>query len=150
MKYTVTYSCGHTGTVQLYGKTEERERKIKYYEEYGLCPECYKKQKQEEKEKLEQKSRFEEMLAAQILFKKQHGKELQKQKEREAKLADLLKEEPDLIKGKRWNQKIYGKSGNYSIYPDGEKVNISDEEAEELKKYLKDFREKMKEEAGID
>lgn len=45
MKYTVTYSCGHTGTVQLYGKTEERERKIKYYEEYGLCPECYKKQK---------------------------------------------------------------------------------------------------------
>ena len=44
MKYTLTYSCGHTGTVQLYGKTEERERKIKYYEEYGLCPECYKKQ----------------------------------------------------------------------------------------------------------
>ena len=35
MKYTLTYSCGHTGTVQLYGKTEERERKIKYYEEYG-------------------------------------------------------------------------------------------------------------------
>lgn len=28
----------------------------------------------EEKEKLKQKSRFEEMLAAQILFKKQHGK----------------------------------------------------------------------------
>lgn len=52
MKYTVTYSCGHTGTVQLYGKTEERERKIKYYEEYGLCPECYKKQKQEENEKM--------------------------------------------------------------------------------------------------
>lgn len=81
------------------------------------------------------------------LFKKQHGKELQKQQEQEEKLEDLLKEEPDLIKGKRWNQKIYGKSGNYSIYPDGEKVNISDEEAE---KYLKDFREKMKEEAGID
>lgn len=84
------------------------------------------------------------------LFKKQHGKELQKQQEQEEKLEDLLKEEPDLIKGKRWNQKIYGKSGNYSIYPDGEKVNISDEEAEELKKYLKDFREKMKEEARID
>lgn len=193
MKYEVTYSCGHTGTVQLYGKTDERERKISYYKEYGLCSECYKKQKQgenekmglvlcstveyelsgkgeiqvrlsfrgdtkphkeeikalgyrwtvlddtqilsttrpemgwvkivpyecleeekgkafsigareatmEEKEKLKQKSRFEEMLAAQILFKKQHGKKLQKQKEREAKLADLLKEEPDFIKGKR-------------------------------------------------
>ena len=233
MKYTVTYSCGHTGTVQLYGKTEERERKIKYYEEYGLCPECYKKQKQEEnekmglllcstieyelsrkgeiqvrlsfrgdtklhkdeikalgyrwtvlddtqilstarpemgwakivpyecmkeekekalsigareatmeeKEKLVQKNKFEEMLAAQILFKKQHGKELQKQQEQEEKLTDLLKEEPDLIKGKRWNQKIYGKAGNYSIYPDGEKINISDEQAETLKDYLKKLKE---------
>lgn len=233
MKYTVTYSCGHTGTVQLYGKTEERERKIKYYEEYGLCPECYKKQKQEEnekmglvlcstieyelsrkgeiqvrlsfrgdtklhkneikalgyrwtvlddtqilstarpkmgwakivpyecmkeekekalsigareatmeeKEKLMQKNKFEEMLAAQILFKKQHGKELQKQQEQEEKLTDLLKEEPDFIKGKRWNQKIYGKAGNYSIYPDGEKINISDEQAETLKDYLKKLKE---------
>lgn len=233
MKYTVTYSCGHTGTVQLYGKTEERERKIKYYEEYGLCPECYKKQKQEEnekmglvlcstieyelsrkgeiqvqlsfrgdtkphkdeikalgyrwtvlddtqilstarpemgwakivpyecmkeekekalsigareatmeeKEKLVQKNKFEEMLAAQILFKKQHGKELQKQQEQEEKLTDLLKEEPDFIKGKRWNQKIYGKAGNYSIYPDGEKINISDEQAETLKDYLKKLKE---------
>lgn len=235
MKYEVTYSCGHTGTVQLYGKTEERERKIKYYKEYGLCPECYKKQKQEEnekmglvlcsaveyelsnkgeiqvrlsfrgdtkphkeeikalgyrwtvlddtqilsttrpemgwvkivpyeyecleeekekafsigareatmdeKEKLMQKNRFEEMLAAQLLFKKQHGKELQKQKEQEEKLANLQKEEPDLIKGKRWNQKIYGKTGNYSIYPDGEKINISDEQAETLKDYLKKLKE---------
>lgn len=231
MKYTVTYSCGHTGTVQLYGKTEERERKIKYYEEYGLCPECYKKQKQEEnekmglvlcstieyelsrkgeiqvrlsfrgdtklhkneikalgyrwtvlddtqilstarpkmgwakivpyecmkeekekalsigareatmEEKLMQKNKFEEMLAAQILFKKQHGKELQKQQEQEEKLTDLLKEEPDFIKGKRWNQKIYGKAGNYSIYPDGEKINISDEQAETLKDYLKKLKE---------
>lgn len=233
MKYTVTYSCGHTGTVQLYGKTEERERKIKYYEEYGLCPECYKKQKQEEnekmglvlcstieyelsrkgeiqvrlsfrgdtkphkeeikalgyrwtvlddtqilstarpemgwakivpyecmkeekekalsigareatmeeKEKLVQKNRFEEMLAAQILFKKEHGKELQKQQEQEEKLTDLLKEEPDFIKGRRWNQKIYGKAGNYSIYPDGEKINISDEQAEALKNYLKKLKQ---------
>lgn len=84
------------------------------------------------------------------LFKKQHGKELQKQQEQEEKLEDLLKEEPDFIKGKRWNQKIYVKAGNYSIYPNEEKVNISDEEAEKLKKYLKNFREKIKEEAGID
>ena len=50
-KYNITYSCGHEGTVQLFGKSEERERKIKYYEEFGLCTECYKKQKQEENEK---------------------------------------------------------------------------------------------------
>ena len=51
-KYNITYSCGHEGTVQLFGKSEERERKIKYYEEFGLCAECYKKQKQEENAKL--------------------------------------------------------------------------------------------------
>ena len=38
-KYNITYSCGHEGTVQLFGKSEERERKIKYYEEFGLCTE---------------------------------------------------------------------------------------------------------------
>ena len=32
MKYDVTYSCGHTGTVELYGKTSERESKIRWYE----------------------------------------------------------------------------------------------------------------------
>ena len=37
MKYEVTFSCGHTGTVQLHGKGDERERKIRYYEEYGVC-----------------------------------------------------------------------------------------------------------------
>ncbi len=26
-KYNITYSCGHEGTVQLFGKSEERERK---------------------------------------------------------------------------------------------------------------------------
>lgn len=26
MKYEVTFSCGHTGTVQLYGKGDEREK----------------------------------------------------------------------------------------------------------------------------
>lgn len=31
MKYEVTFSCGHTGTVQLYGKGDERERKIRYF-----------------------------------------------------------------------------------------------------------------------
>lgn len=45
MKYDVTFSCGHTSTVDLVGKYADRERKIKYYEESGLCPECYKAQK---------------------------------------------------------------------------------------------------------
>ena len=47
MKYDITYSCGHAGTVELYGKTSERESKIRWYETTAVCPECYKKQQQE-------------------------------------------------------------------------------------------------------
>lgn len=49
MKYDVTFSCGHTEEIQIYGKAEERERKIKYFGKSGLCPECYKKKMNEEK-----------------------------------------------------------------------------------------------------
>ncbi len=52
MKYDVTYSCGHEGVVQLYGKGSERERKIEWYESCGLCPECYKAHMREEEAKL--------------------------------------------------------------------------------------------------
>lgn len=45
MKYDVKFSCGHTCTVELFGKTSDRERKIKWYEECAVCPECYKEQK---------------------------------------------------------------------------------------------------------
>lgn len=45
MKYEVTFSCGHTETIELFGKTADRERKIAYYEKYGVCSECYKEQK---------------------------------------------------------------------------------------------------------
>ena len=47
MKDYVTFSCGHTGEVQLFGSNKDRERKIKWYEESALCPECYKKQQEE-------------------------------------------------------------------------------------------------------
>lgn len=41
MKYQVTYSCGHTDMVDLGGKNAERERRLKWLAECGLCPECY-------------------------------------------------------------------------------------------------------------
>lgn len=44
MKYDVTYSCGHDGVVSLLGKGAERERKLAWYADCGLCPECYKAQ----------------------------------------------------------------------------------------------------------
>lgn len=41
-KYDVTYSCGHTDVVQLYGKNADRERELRKMSS-RLCPDCYKK-----------------------------------------------------------------------------------------------------------
>ena len=49
-KYTVLMSCGHEDTVDLFGKTADRERKIEYYKSSGLCKECYKKKMEKQTE----------------------------------------------------------------------------------------------------
>ena len=218
-KYTILMSCGHEDTIELFGKTADRERKIEYFKSSGLCKECYKKQMQQKEEaeglifnatvlpyiddddgnillnvwfsgntkpyKDDIKSlggyRWSERESADDFFsvnkppmcwskiiKLDDIKEevtkatsigadnvisdsglfamvhyqiaLEKQKEWREKKDKIAKIEkpscPPVIKGHKWNQKIYGKSGNYSIYPDGEKVSITDEEAEEIKLYL--------------
>lgn len=38
-KYTITYKCGHTAEIQLFGPYAERESKINYYKTID-CPEC--------------------------------------------------------------------------------------------------------------
>jgi hypothetical protein len=48
MKYDVNFSCGHTETIELFGKNTERKRKIEYFEQYGMCSTCYKAQKEAE------------------------------------------------------------------------------------------------------
>lgn len=70
-------------------------------------------------------------------------------KEAQAKIEEqfpqITKPEcPDILKGCRWNKKIYGRSGNYSIYPNGDKTVITDEQAAEIKKYLSDCEEYQK------
>ena len=40
-KYTITYKCGHEGTVNLYGPYDERDRKIAWLETQD-CPHCQK------------------------------------------------------------------------------------------------------------
>ena len=62
----------------------------------------------------------------------------------EEKLRSLCPVEPDVIRGKYWNEKVYGKAGRYSIYPDSKRFEISDEEATALKKYLSDRAEYRK------
>jgi hypothetical protein len=51
MKYDVKFSCGHTQTVELFGAGAERERKIAYYERFGMCSECFAKMQAEAIEK---------------------------------------------------------------------------------------------------
>lgn len=46
----IKFSCGHEGSVQLYGSGAERERKKWYYENRGLCPECLEKKREADRE----------------------------------------------------------------------------------------------------
>ncbi len=225
MKYTIKMSCGHEETVELIGPGKERERKLAYYENFGLCKECYKR-KMEEKENseglyfnasflpyvdedtgkmllfvwfsgntrpakeaikgiggyrwtdreaaddwykpLSQKCwgktidvdqlEDEAMKAAEIgaesvipdqgLFALAHyeiAKKVQKEWQDFHEKIDAIPkpEKPDILKGHKWNGTIYGRKGYYSIYPDGDKVNITDEQADEIKKYL-DAKEEYK------
>jgi hypothetical protein len=72
-----------------------------------------------------------------------------KDKEITEKISEIKKPSaPDVLAGHKWNQKIYGKSGNYSVYPDGEKVSITDEQAEEIREYLaakEEYKKKVEE-----
>lgn len=69
----------------------------------------------------------------------------QKEKETEERLKAVAKPHaPKVLKGHTWNQKIYGKQGNYTIYPDNIKTKITDTEAEEVRAYLKEKEEYKK------
>lgn len=41
-KYEVKMSCGHTEIVNLFGAMKDRERKIAWLGEHGICTDCYK------------------------------------------------------------------------------------------------------------
>lgn len=228
MKYTITMSCGHEDTVDLIGKNTEREKRLEYYKNCGLCKECYKKSIRE-KEKNEgfnfngaiephvdeqnghilinvwfegdtmpHKDEIKELggyrwcervlimediprgwktpicwnkiidlkelkteevkacsIGANILIS---HKELVRSynfrealmdrndwKEKQKKLESIPKPEvPVILKDHNWNQKIYGGTGNYSIYLDNEKVIITDTQATELEHYLNEKKEYKK------
>lgn len=55
-QYQVTFSCGHTETVQLFGKIDDRYRKIEWYEEKGLCSKCYKKEQEDDRKAYQERA----------------------------------------------------------------------------------------------
>ena len=227
MKYTVKMSCGHTQVVDLVGKGSERERKIRYFEEFGLCKECYKKQLDEtdnkkslefniemlpeineengqplvyvwfggntkpNKEAIKSLKRYwwQKVESSEDTFwytkpKLAWGRtidlsEINSEIERAASIGaklvtptkgllhtisysiacekqkawktknEMIKtvkkpDVPKIIANQRWNNKVYGRTKNYSIYINGEKINITDEQAEDLKRYAVEKEEYTK------
>ena len=98
MKYTVKYSCGHEGTVELFGKESERERKIAWYEREGICPECYAAARKAEQEKAEAEYSLPELVGTekQVAWAKKIRMKFIAQREEEAKRnAELYKRTQD-------------------------------------------------------
>lgn len=206
--YSVTYVCGHTGSVELYGKNTDRQNKLKWYTTV-VCSECYKAQKHAEEdarpltcvidcEPFEQivvlhfeggtmpyKEAIQALgyrwtndyaigtfgLLATTAPPKRWVKtilindlDLEREKvksigahienhisdidasafkmilaEKAAKIAAIPKPiVPEVIKGHSFNGKVYGSLFNFSIYLDGERTEITDAEAEEIIKYVKE------------
>lgn len=209
MKYNVTFSCGHKGIVDLFGKHEDREKKISYFEKFGLCKSCYIKKKENEPlsyfatvlldleentgniqvavwfeggtnkykdqikaigkyrfsdespiklgewtwnktirmSELEEEMKKAKEIGAKIRFtiesisQSANYKMALKRQERWEDLYDELSgkkpDVPEILKGHKWNHKIYGIKGKYSIYIDGEKQSIDDDTAKKLEEYIK-------------
>jgi hypothetical protein len=60
-----------------------------------------------------------------------------KRAEKQSKIDAIAKPIcPNVLKGHKWNGNIYGRSGNYTIYPDGIKTSITDAEVKEIEAYV--------------
>lgn len=92
MKVNITFSCGHEGTIEVFGKAEEREQKIKYFEEYGMCSDCYKAEKQAEEKSFAVKYELPELKGS--------GKQISwANKIRKEKIEAFESEKPAIRKG---------------------------------------------------
>ena len=59
-KYTITYTCGHTETIQLFGKVSERMRKIAKLEQCE-CDACFRNKQNEQAEQARQERGLAEL-----------------------------------------------------------------------------------------
>lgn len=214
MKYDITYSCGHDGVVTLFGKNKEREKKLEWYADCAVCPECYKAQMaaKEAAEPLtvhlsatmqiddngqpiicvwlsgNTRPLKDDIKACGFHWTVRNaGRDMMSLREKQCwckyvtlpkleaaivpikalgaivdqsqSAADIISREivasaaaefaakqeaiaaiekpvkPACIKGGRWNGKIYGRQGNYSVYIDDEKRTLSDSDVNDIKAY---------------
>ena len=78
MKYYVTFSCGHEGEVNLYGKAAERDRRIAWYEKEGICPDCYRKMKEDERKQADEElAAYADKIEAELSLPELEGTEKQ-------------------------------------------------------------------------
>ena len=64
MKIDIKFSCGHSGTVELYGSADERQHRIAYLEKYGTCSDCFKAQQAEMAEAISVKYMLPELTGS--------------------------------------------------------------------------------------
>jgi hypothetical protein len=101
-KYEINYKCGHKGTVDLYGKHKDRERKIEWLES-DMCPNCkaaveikekeaqgwiakempYREYKQNYPDNLTQKGTYNEKTKTIVVYIKKEENEPKKEKTQE-------------------------------------------------------------------
>jgi hypothetical protein len=114
MKYDVKFSCGHTQTVELFGPGAERERKIAYYEQSGMCSECFAKMQAEAIEKAnvglpilegsEKQVAWAKKIRASLVEK--YGKEIEflKDEKNAAQVKEAIAKAPEHIQSKRFEK----------------------------------------------
>ena len=98
----ITYSCGHEGEIEVYGKADKRNYVVSM-KERDMCPECYKKQQQEITIKETKESGFPELngsekqisWANQIRIKAFKEFSDKERNARQLKLLKLIKRVPE-------------------------------------------------------
>ena len=74
-----------------------------------------------------------------IVYAKVKQEKDQEEAAKAEKMKDIKKPEcPEILKGNKWNQKIYGKKGSYCFYGNNEKISITDKQKEDIEHYLKE------------
>ena len=62
-KYDITYICGHTGTVQLFGAEKDRQSKIEWLQSIN-CPDCFKSAQADDLTAFEQVNNLPELIGS--------------------------------------------------------------------------------------